>query len=641
MNKYYQATIQDASSPLPPQLLPLSLITALSVPHPGCPTLDNRHNHNFTLSAQPSSITGDDDDAEGDDDDAEADDFVNEKLKFESKDGVSVRCRFEFMHFQSSTTAPSDELQGPSDNTVIALASSSIKLLLDKCLLAVEAPFPSGSAPFETIDPDEDTFETRISGTVLVCVQHDGPVEVKVATVGTLTVDTHKLALGWIRGGPASMRSANAKAAEPIHRMVYVKRVRIWPVPASPAELGESSFHGGIDASFRKKQLCGKLERRVSISLPFAFTISRNCPSSIESEFYKIDYNDSHSIFNGKHAAQRAGQHHRSAVSSVSAIGESFDGLITAAAECDAAEYLMYTGGTNGTGDPDRVAHLHVSVTTGGDVERVDGVSAVFKQRTEFRYWTIVVFLRLISPQIYCLEEDLENRTVVSEVKIHVPANTRTLVRKPLPTETSSHRASMRNSVQLSIDANTELDALVSRTGEPISKSAGLSASGTSSLLKRKNSLPDADAALVATAASVKSGTNGHHSEKYRAGIASFFGKFLAVELKQPISGDPEDDGAHANCAPATKAPSLAYFRTTSMAAQRTLALAIDMPLQPKDWVALGDRDAEMRLPEIVRSHFAHVRVAYRVRRDRIGPLRCDRYVEVDVPLRLLVSRQD
>ncbi|KAJ3348254.1 hypothetical protein HDU83_001441, partial [Entophlyctis luteolus] len=477
------------------------------------------------------------------------------------------------------TTAPSDKLQGPSDNTVIALASSSIKLLLDKCLLAVEAPFPSGTAPFETIDPDEDTFETLISG--------------------TLTVDTHKLALGWIRGGPASMRSANAKAAEPIHRMVYVKRVRIWPVPASPAELGESSFHGGIDASFRKKQLCGKLERRVSISLPFAFTISRNSFSTgnmlpgeqdnTTAALYPL-VSDSVSLTIVSTRSRCSTLPWRALQRNpVSAIGESFDGLVTAAAECDAAEYLMYTGGTNGTGDPDRVAHLHVSVTIGGDVERVDGVSPVFKQRTEFRFTA--------------LKEDLENRTVIhergkveqtrkigEEVKIHVPANTRTLVRKPLPTETSSHRASMRNSVQLSIDANTELDALVSRTGEPISKSAGLSASGTSSLLKRKNSLPDADAALVATAASVKSGTNGHHTEKYRAGIASFFGKFLAVELKQPISGDPEDDGAHANCAPATKAPSLAYFRTTSMAAppathaQRTLALAIDMPLQPKDW---------------------------------------------------------
>ncbi|KAJ3199323.1 hypothetical protein HDU82_000537, partial [Entophlyctis luteolus] len=327
-------------------------------------------------------------------------------------------------------------------------------------------------------------------------------------------------------------------------------------------------------------------------------------------------------------------------------IAESFDGLVTAAAECDAAEYLMSTTGTNGTGDPDRVAHLHVSVTIGGDVERVDSVSAVLKQRTEFRFTA--------------LKEDLENRTVIrergkveqtrkigEEVKIHVPANTRTLVRKPLPTETSSQRASMGNSAQLSIETNTELDALVSRTGEPLSKSAGLTASGTSSLLKRKNSLPDAYAALVATAASVKSGRNGHHSEKHRAGIASFFGKFLSVELKQPISGDPEDEGAPANCASATKAPSLAYIRTTSMAAphgahaQRTLALAIDMPLQPKDRAALRDRDAEMRLPEIVRSHFAHVRVAYRVRRDRVGPLRCDRYVEVDVPLRLLASRQD
>ncbi|KAJ3342994.1 hypothetical protein HDU83_005839 [Entophlyctis luteolus] len=523
------------------------------------------------------------------------------------------------------------------------------------------------------MDPDEDTFGTRISGTVLVCIQHDGPVEVEVAIVGTLTVDTHKLALGWIRGGPASMRSANAKAAEPIHRMVYVKRVRIWPAPASPADLDESSIHGGIDASSRKEQVCGKFERGVSISLPFVFTISRNCPSSIESEFYKIHYNATATAFSPGNTLPSEADNTTAApyplvsdsvsltiVSTRSrcstlpwcalqrkpVIAESFDGLVTAAAECDAAEYLMSTTGTNGTGDPDRVAHLHVSVTIGGDVERVDSVSAVFKQRTEFRFTA--------------LKEDLENRTVIrergkveqtrkigEEVMIHVPANTRTLARKPLPTETSSHRASMGNSAQLSIETNTELDALVSRTGEPLSKSAGLSASGTSSLLKRKNSLPDAYAALVATAASVKSGTNGHHLEKHRAGIASFFGKFLAVELKQPISGDPEDEGAPANCASATKARSLAYIRTTSMAAphgahaQRTLALAIDMPLQPKDRAALRDRDAEMRLPEIVRSHFAHVRVAYRVRRDRVGPLRCDRYVEVDVPLRLLASRQD
>ncbi|KAJ3305474.1 hypothetical protein HDU76_005015 [Blyttiomyces sp. JEL0837] len=90
---------------------------------------------------------------------------------------------------------------------------------------------------------------------------------------GTLFVDTHKVALGWINGGPVTMRTANTKAAEPIERRVYYQKVVAWTSDIQDGEL--------VDAD-------GLIEG--NHIFPFELQVSSKYPSTVSTEYYSVKY---------------------------------------------------------------------------------------------------------------------------------------------------------------------------------------------------------------------------------------------------------------------------------------------------------------------------------------------------------------
>ncbi|KAJ1555595.1 hypothetical protein HK405_015899 [Cladochytrium tenue] len=107
-----------------------------------------------------------------------------------------------------------------------------------------------------------------VKGVVALAVEDTPPpgAVLVVELEGELQVDTHRVALGWIKGGAVAMRSPGARAADPICRSVIHRRV----VLANEDELARRGL--------------GK--HHFAFSLP----LNSRCPASVHTALYSVSY---------------------------------------------------------------------------------------------------------------------------------------------------------------------------------------------------------------------------------------------------------------------------------------------------------------------------------------------------------------
>ncbi|KAJ3015062.1 UNVERIFIED_CONTAM: hypothetical protein HDU68_012890 [Siphonaria sp. JEL0065] len=367
--------------------------------------------------------------------------------------------------------------------------------------------------------------------------------QLDVSVIGTVKVDTHKLALSWIKGGATTMRSANSQAAEKVDRKVYSKTVTVWRSESLDSEDGGDSV-GLLDGV-----------------IPFMIPISEKCPSSVATDCYSVEYTVKATLFTTTKAiiidspattnsddmttttASDASSMHSSThrlhplvsestplivhsvrsrnvleslLDGVFVHSESMDGFVDVSVKAEKEEVVLVDDSeverVVESGVEWRYVDLEVTVKGKLDVARVESIDAVWKQNTEFRFTA--------------LKEDMENRSIIREngrieqprkvgdhVVVHIPVNTKTLLvshPQPLTSKPYLHPSSSvsNNHANLRISTcSNDIISMYSFTNDRLQDSsigtrnddyqrgiksaAPLTTSPLRRFSKRKNSLPD------------------------------------------------------------------------------------------------------------------------------------------------------
>ncbi|KAJ3283293.1 hypothetical protein HDU79_009189 [Rhizoclosmatium sp. JEL0117] len=339
-----------------------------------------------------------------------------------------------------------------------------LSITLNNPTVQVETPLPASSFTTQTHSPPKPAY---LTGTVTVrMLPHLSPQidQLDICLTGTIKVDTHKLSLGWIKGGPVTMRSANSAAADPVHRRVYYKSVTLWKAAGAGAGVAVR------DDDFE-----------------FSVLVGDGCPSSVGAESYRVEYSvqavmygkggggdgfevggrkrqdsvvscsESVSVGGGsgckgsrrvpvvvseavavKVLSVRSQEVWERGVDGVSVSGGSLDGLVSVEVGVEREEVLIVSQSSGYDGEEGvKYVDLDMVVRVKSDVDRVESLDAFWKQNTEFRFTAI--------------KHDLENRTVMREkarvdhprkladqVTLHIPISTKTVTPQNTPTISTS-----------------------------------------------------------------------------------------------------------------------------------------------------------------------------------------------------------
>ncbi|KAJ3116120.1 hypothetical protein HK100_001152 [Physocladia obscura] len=508
------------------------------------------------------------------------------------------------------------------ERIVATTASSTVKVCLDSKDVQIEAPFSNRICPpsITTTNHLEGNMDNILSGLVEFSVTADFAIKVTITVVGTMFVNSHKLALGWIRGGSAQMRSAKAKAAEPIDQKIYINSVTVWK--------REVGILGYDDDTISMTEF---------YSIPFSITIPEKCPASIVTDFYSVKYtatatvsaiaapssslstntlvlatSDLVSFFVHSVRSKQTLQDSRAVVASE----KSIDQFINLSVKTSRDEVVMRRYG--GYGSEDEYLDLDILIDLSADVERVEDIEALREKGK-------VEHVRRIGEQ----------------VSLHIPINTKTFV-KAIAAHSLVHKRSSPQDLRISISG--EPSSIYADRNRYFPKSAGVQrAIDAIGAVKRKGSLSNVTMEYSAEIDPLEKS-----SEKPEpSGPLLFMRKLLSIgiaeirEKKQtPITSQSNHHGSKST-RPSILQTDLYYLKDESNSRNRTLQVNLNVPLRPKDTVAMVDRRPFSRLHDVVRTHYVVLRVKYLVKKDCvIGQLRHDRYVEVAVPIRLVVGRE-
>ncbi|KAI8613125.1 hypothetical protein BC830DRAFT_1170512 [Chytriomyces sp. MP71] len=544
------------------------------------------------------------------------------------------------------------------------------KVVIDSPLVQVENGGP------ET-DHEEGVLRGRVAFDEGFLVSQN-VVRVEVVVTGSLHINTHRLALGWSKGGAAVARSGSSRAAEPVDRKVFSKSVNI---SMKAIAANEAIF---------------------SIALP------HQLPSTVQTEWYQIIYTAHARVFavsgslEGEHlsipvpfavASVRSrtpmlnswepskGETHASGVSMDGFVSlrveRAFDEIClptSAFSESFAKDLTHMPCSTDSFGWMDKAVELGVNVDLDEGVERILELTVDLRQRTTWRFVAFREEVSQVGVELRRENAKVDHlRKIGVPVSIHVPINTKTVVSEDYQKSRMLRQSVSCNTLsiitsELAHDSpaifgsyNTfdvdclELESPVHGLELPPDHEENGSNSKPSSPLKRKFSLPAVNS--DSGASPDLSPATSQHGAAFKP--LSFFKKLTSTRREpdhyaastqpsvtmpilqsklQPPLRPLQSRSLRANSNPSPLHYTTAFPVPIHGFVARNLRTDLNVSLAPKEKT---DFLPATSLREVVRSHFFVIRVAYRVRKDKVAGtgLKTDRYVEVVMPVKVVQGR--